>query len=408
MKILHLLSQRPDSTGSGIYLRAMIEHAASKGYQNGLVAGIQYQDQPVIAQIPRECCSYATFGETGDIKHLIVGMSDIMPYESRTFGSLTEEEVDYYLSVFKEKLCYQIENFSPDIIHSHHLWLLSSLAKEVSPALPMVTTCHGTDLRQFINNPHLQDRVLQGCRKIDKILALSGIQKRQIAELYTIPYERIDVVGAGFNTRLFGDHAKESTETVHILYAGKLSSFKGVPHLLRSLSKLEDQSFHLHLVGSSTGEQLQNCLALAKKLGEKVTVYGAIAQAELAALMQKCHLFVLPSFFEGLPLVILEALASGCMVITNEMPGTTEIVSKTGTERVEILPMPELATIDTPHPESVAGYEAALSAALKRTIQAINNMPVFEASGNRGNIDYFSWQQVFKRTADNYQSVLKK
>ncbi len=406
MKILHLLSQRPDSTGSGIYLRAMIEHAASKGYINGLVAGIQHQDQTVVEQIPDECCSYATFGEEGDIKHHIIGMSDIMPYESRTFGSMSDEEIDFYLNVFGEKLKHQIELFSPDLIHSHHLWLVSSLAKQLFPNIPLVTTCHGTDLRQFINNPHLRERVLQGCREIDKILALSDIQKEEISSLYDIPTDRIDVVGAGFNTRLFSEYDKEATDTVHILYAGKLSSFKGVPHLLKCLATMQEYPYHLHLVGSSTGEQLQNCLALAQKLGDKITVYGAIAQTDLAALMKKCHLFVFPSFFEGLPLVILEALASGCRVITNEMPGTTEIILKTGTRRVEILTMPRLKTIDIPHHDAIESYEEELTAALKRAIQEISSKPFFEHSGTLGDIDYFSWQQVFKRTEDNYRQVL--
>lgn len=41
LKILHLLSQRPDSTGSGIYAQAMIREASAYGYDNYLVAGIR-------------------------------------------------------------------------------------------------------------------------------------------------------------------------------------------------------------------------------------------------------------------------------------------------------------------------------------------------------------------------------
>jgi len=40
LKVLHLISQRPDATGSGVYVQAMLRHAAQKGHCNHLVAGI--------------------------------------------------------------------------------------------------------------------------------------------------------------------------------------------------------------------------------------------------------------------------------------------------------------------------------------------------------------------------------
>lgn len=407
MKIFHLLSQRPDSTGSGIYLRAMIEQAAIHGHQNCLLAGIQKESPTTIAQIPDDSCDFVTFGKGGDISHHIIGMSDIMPYTSRTFSSLNAGELSDYVNIFKTKLDKLLTRTKPDIIHSHHLWLASSIAKTYFPQVPLITTCHGTDLRQFINNPHLQPLALRGCQKIDRILALSKIQKQEIINLYKVDPKQVEVVGAGFNTRLFTEKKKEKPETVQILYAGKLSSFKGVPHLLKCLARIKDLPYHLHLVGSSSGEQLENCHKLAAKLGDKVTVYGAIPQPDLAALTQKAHLFVFPSFFEGLPLVSLEALACGCQVITNDMPGVKEILAKTGTERIEILPMPALETIDTPYPEAVPEFEENLTNALINQITSIHQQDNFSPQGELGNINHFSWPEVYNRTEKQYISVLK-
>ena len=404
MKILHLLSQRPDSTGSGIYLQAIIEQAASHGHGNYLLAAAQLNKPASFENLPIHGSTVIDFG--GDeLPYEIVGMSDIMPYNSRTFGSLTEAELTQYIDHFTDKLKEAVSSFKPDIIHSHHLWILSSLAKNHFPNIPLTTTCHGTDLRQFINCPHLRGIVLEGCRKIDKVMALSTIQRDEIAELYNIPLDNIEVTGGGFNISLFKNTSQPGKSPTQILYAGKLSSFKGVPHLLNSLNSLQDLSFHLHLVGSSSGDELQNCLALAKKLGTKITVHGAIPHQKLSELMQKSHLFIFPSFFEGLPLVILEALASGCQIITTDLPGVREIVQRTATERIDIIPMPPLKTIDTPHPESISRFELELSSCIRKHIEKLKNGQQYLTQSSEGKIDYFSWPQVFERVENVYNSL---
>lgn len=54
MRILHLLSQRPDATGSGIYVQAMLREARAKGHQNFLVAGIDPEGCDLPADISED------------------------------------------------------------------------------------------------------------------------------------------------------------------------------------------------------------------------------------------------------------------------------------------------------------------------------------------------------------------
>ena len=65
---------------------------------------------------------------------------------------------------------------------------------------------------------------------------------------------------------------------------------------------------------------------LAKELGEKVRVCGVLSQKSLAKVRRHSHILVLPSFYEGLPLVILEGLASGCRIVATDLPGNKEIL----------------------------------------------------------------------------------
>jgi hypothetical protein len=149
LRILHLLSQRPDSTGSGIYVQAMMREATACGYDNYLVAGIQSDGCDVTEYIAQKNAMYVTF-HNADVSYQIPGMSDVMPYESTRFCDLSEEDLCEYETAFSEILRHAVSRFKPDIIHSHHLWIVSSVAiKSIGRwqrgrkrALPW--TCKGT------------------------------------------------------------------------------------------------------------------------------------------------------------------------------------------------------------------------------------------------------------------------
>ena len=232
LKILHLLSQRPDSTGSGIFIQAMMQEAAALGHKNFLLAGISSHDSGLIDGIVEKRALFVKF-DGADVDFPIPGMSDVMPYESSRFGDLSQADLDNYETAFSQRLQSAVDQFMPNIIHSHHLWIVSSLARRLYPHIAMVTTCHGSDLRQFQNCPHLRDRVLSGCRHIDVVMALSKAQKDEIVRLYNLAPEKILIVGAGYNERLFYSDTKPEPNPVQLMYAGKLSNAKGVPWFLR-------------------------------------------------------------------------------------------------------------------------------------------------------------------------------
>ena len=406
IKILHLLSQRPDSTGSGIYIQAMLREAGARGHHNYLIAGIQSNRSPDLECISGDRCTFVTFGGK-DISFPITGMSDVMPYPSKCFSDLNKNELTEYENCFAQKVRHCVQAFNPDIIHSHHLWILSSLARHVAPDLPIVTTCHGSDLRQFRKCVHLQEKIRAGCSRLDAVMALSEAQKKEIAGLYHLPMTKIHVVGAGYDDRLFTPQEKPPAEPVQLVYAGKLSYAKGVPWLLRALSKIQALPWRLHLVGGGSGKEKQACLRLAEGLGGRVNVHGAVSQKDLAAIMKQSHIFVLPSFYEGLPLVVLEALACGCRVIATHLPGIHEILGKLQTDLISLVRVPRLHAIDSPVAEDEKQFEADLGNALKVQIKSamaqaqIDLSPITEITAS------FSWAAVFERVQEVYVEALK-
>lgn len=393
MNILHIISQRPDSTGSGIYLQHLVSQASRRGHTNFLVCAVSGDEQLKLEGIESADIFPVRF-ETSDIPESIVGMSDVMPYPSRVFRNLSPTAIERYQGLFHQTIHSALARSRPHLIHSHHLWLVTSLAARINHSVPIVASCHGSDLRQFNQCHHLQEKVRKGCGLLDRICALTHEQSDEIRRLYGVHPSRVEVVGAGYDDTVFNHHGRSARAGTPctILYAGKLSRAKGINWLLRALGALLRYPYHLHLVGSGQGEEFHQCLAEAKKLGDRVTLHGQLSQKRLAGLLRESDIFILPSLSEGLPLVVLEALGCGCRVITTDLPGCREVAEHLGSNRLVLAPVPAVVDHQTTKIDNDNEFISALIKVLKPFLKTARTTPV-PVPG----LDYYRWPAVFKR-----------
>ncbi len=405
MRILHIISQIPNFTGSGKYLQAIMKCASLEGHESFLVAGVQGDFRLDSSIISDENCRYIWF-DGKDLDFPVPGMSDVMPYQSSMFSKLSQQQLDNYEKAFKEVILKAVQIFQPDILHSHHLWIASATARNCVPDLPMVTTCHSTCLRQFSLCAPLGQTMSPVFRKIDGIMALSNFQKQEIVDIHGIAPEQIEVVGGGYDDGLFYHTGKSSTGLVEILYAGKLSRSKGVPWLLQALQRLDALPWRLHLVGDGSGGEKRLCLQLAEQLGDRVVLHGSVEHASLAALMRKVHIFILPSFSEGLPLVLMEALASGCRLITTSLPGIREILGGFAGKMIQMLDIPELETVDAPYEKDLPYLEDLLVTAIRTGIAEVEGHREPDMEVARQATAGYTWPQVFAKVEGVYERAL--
>jgi glycosyltransferase involved in cell wall biosynthesis len=406
-KILHILGQRPEMTGSGIYLEALIKESEKRGFSNYWVAGVPIgEDQPPTGMTQVKG-AYVYF-ESERLDFPVPGMSDVMPYRSSLFKDLDGKRLTDYKNAFANVIKTAVAEFNPDIIHSNHLFLLSALARSLFPKISMVATCHGTDLRQYNNCRQLRPFVRRHCRELDRIIALTADQKNEISRVLDIPTEKIVVVGGGYDEKTFTREPKSPAGTVQILYAGKFNRSKGVPWLLKSLMKISRHDWHLHMAGGGSGPEFEDCLGLVDKLGEKVTNHGYVTHRKLSELMKRCHLQVLPSFFEGLPLVLFEGLASGCRIITTNLSGFDEIFGQASRDTIDLIQLPPLETIDRPYLKDEAGLDIALSGSILNMITTIKKSPDFNDPQADDIASYYTWPKVFERILSVYHDVVHK
>ena len=197
MKILHLISQHPESTGSGFYLQNIIRQASARGHINYLVAGVSDNQLPQLKCIERASCQFVHFAKGTTLDFSIPGMSDVMPYPSSRFSELAPRQLDDYRSTWTRHLSSVVAEFSPDLIHSNHVWLVSSLIKDAAPGVPVVTQCHATGLRQMELCPHLKYGVVLGVRRNEHFVTLHAGHAAELTRILDIPSDRVHVVGVG-------------------------------------------------------------------------------------------------------------------------------------------------------------------------------------------------------------------
>jgi glycosyltransferase involved in cell wall biosynthesis len=122
-------------------------------------------------------------------------------------------------------------------------------------------------------------------------------------------------------------HLHLPPETRFILFAGRLHPQKDPLLLLRSIAALNDPTVHLLVAGDGELTAAMQAEIASLRLTHQVTLLGALPQAELANLHRVCSVLVLTSTHEGLPLVVLEALACGTPVVTTRCGETPHLLS---------------------------------------------------------------------------------
>ncbi len=393
-RVLHILSQRPGRTGSGITLAAFVRGAREAGWQQRVVVGTPTDDRlPPIEGIAAANIRPLVFGQ-GELDFPLPGMSDVMPYHSSVFSQLTPEQLDRYRKVWSSHIAREIDDFQPNLIHSHHIWIVSSLLKQMAPEIPVVTSCHATGFRQMQLCPHLAADVRQGCAGIDAFFVLHAGHARQLSSLLDIQQSQIHVVGAGYDESIFYAQPERVDHSIpRIVYAGKYSESKGLPSLLDAVQLLRTDlpNLELHVAGSGSGIEAESLRARMQQMQPLVQLHGQLSQLELAELLRNASLFALPSFYEGLPLVIVEALACGCRVVCSDLPGVRQAMGAMIGRGLELVPLPGMQTIDQPHPGDLPKFVEQLRAA----IQIALTSPPLDAPPVE--LTTFTWDSVFER-----------
>lgn len=360
MRILHVITQKPFATGSGVYLTGIVQQMG-KEHEQHIICGLNEGDEVALPGTDHPLTFDPVVFDSEQLPFPVPGMSDVMPYKSTLYSQLNEKDASAMLVAFLSKIESAIHLFGPDLIIFEHLYLLTAQAARwikfqdtTFSKIPLIGICHGSELRQMGNTNRWRSDIREGIGLLDRVISTHREQAEQIQSLYHISMDRIRVLGSGFDDTLFNlEEGREEQpmppEPLLLVYTGKLAKAKGVLELLDACDAVaRTRKIQLTLIGGGADpmEKAQIEAAAAAK-SYPVVLTGLMNQRDIVTIYRKSHIFILPSYYEGMPLVVPEALACGMSVAVTSLPGFEEWL-KPFADRVELIPQPEMESADQP------------------------------------------------------------
>ena len=277
-----------------------------------------------------------------------------------------------------------------DILHIHAIGpsLLVPFAKMLG--LKVVVTHHGADYDRKKWNKAAKYMLRKGekyaAKYADKLIVISSKIKKDIAEKYGRTDTELIYNGVPEAIR------RTTTEYItskglapykYILAVGRFVEEKGFDYLIDAYSELHPEGYKLVIAGDSD-HPTEYSIQLKEKAKEKgIVLTGFIKGKPLEELMTHARLFVLPSYHEGLPISLLEAMSYGKDVLVSD---------------IEANRLPELEETDI--------FKTGSTSSLKQSIE--NKLQ----GGQNKNREYamykYNWQNIAAQTTDVYKTILKK
>jgi len=235
----------------------------------------------------------------------------------------------------------QLLNFYVDIVHACDLGI------QVATSKPYVVTIH--DIGPLIHPEYfpkesywvMQKNLAYAIKKAAAFICVSRatadslleyIQRRNAVDLSSRTYVAHEGVTEQFLQApdfsiLDQDEHFNFTHQPFILAVGKISPRKNLEVVIRALERLRSRIPHHLVTVGGDGWDFQGVKSLVSSLGlvDRVHFVGYVSDEQLHALYAKATLFIFPSLFEGFGLTILEAMASGCPVVTSNISSLPEV-----------------------------------------------------------------------------------
>ena len=252
-----------------------------------------------------------------------------------------------------------------------------SMYASILAGIPFSFSLHGPD-------DFYEENAWQMATKIalaDVVACISKFCRQQARALCSQQdWGKLHIVRCGIDPSLYQETLR-TPPLRRILFVGRLVPVKGVSVLIDAFSRIADAYPDATLTIVGDGAERRKLEDMSNQLGleERVFFTGALNQHQVAVRMSEADLFVLPSFAEGLPVVLMEAMASGLPVIATNVAGTPELVENGVTgQLVDAGNVEQLAQVIAC---SLANHLLAREMARRGRVRALENHSMWEEAG---------------------------
>jgi len=163
------------------------------------------------------------------------------------------------------------------------------------------------------------------CNHADRIICISECTKRDVLEFYNVPEHKVDVVYQPVNPIYYRPMEKDE-QPPYMLYVGAINSRKNLLGIVKAMELMpKDLRMPLMVVGDGGSYKQEVKRYIAEHGMEHLFIWPhMVYSTELQRLYTNAQLFIYPSFYEGFGLPVVEALLSGCPVVTSNVSSLPE------------------------------------------------------------------------------------
>lgn len=234
------------------------------------------------------------------------------------------------LPLFLGSMFFSCLWFSRKVSVFHANWSVNGVVAGIAGRLlgiPVLTTLRGTDANA-LRSSWAQRFVLKACLLLShKVVTVSDAIQNHLTILFPGYAEKLVTIPNGIDEKLLQISVKrDSTSACRILSVGNLVSNKGMGTIIDALSQLSDNATNLKIIGDGVAKSELESAMTSHGLQDKVVFMGSVSHEAVIAEMAASNIFVLASFSEGRPNVILEAMAIGTPVIASNIEGVRELI----------------------------------------------------------------------------------
>ncbi|GMT48499.1 MAG: 1,2-diacylglycerol 3-glucosyltransferase [bacterium] len=210
---------------------------------------------------------------------------------------------------------------------------ISTLLIKVLYGIPYIVSLRGADVPGFIERQiHFYHFIAKPLiryiwKKASYVITNSqGLKELALKSSRDI---KIEVIANGVDADHYQPCKLCDNGIKKILFVGRLSKQKGIQYLLNSISILKEKninSFHLEIIGDGPDKAKLEEEVTNKQLEKQISLLGWVDKKAIYKKYQEASIFVFPSLSEGMPNVILEAMASGLPILATRIAGNEELV----------------------------------------------------------------------------------
>lgn len=276
-----------------------------------------------------------------------------------------------------------------DILHLHAVGPAIYLPLAKLLGLKVVFTHHGPDYNRAKWGPFAKSVLRMGerygTRKADEVIVISEV----IKELLEKKYKRYDtnLIFNGFTLPVFTDKTDFLKELglearKYVFTLGRFVEEKGFDYLIRAFAAVQPNNLSLVIAGDADHETPYSVRLKKLALSNNVILPGFIKGEPLQQLFSHARLFVLPSFHEGLPIALLEAMSYRIPILASDIPANKNV------------PLPD--------------YEYFITGNIESLKEKLMDMLKVEFEPVEYDLSHYNWDIIARQTAIVYEKAARR